>query len=588
VVNQGVDNKTYEGLDPVMAGQLARLRAAAAAEGITTNITSGYRDKVTQAALVANQRATRAGTPLPYPDLGPVHVAAAPGHSPHNFGVAADLSSSNPARLDQLARAFGLTPGSQFGDPGHYQLGGNYVADHLARAAQPDYQMASAAGPDVSPSTLFAGAGTPASLSSAYANPTPISPASAAINALAPTSGGLNAPTPPQGGWPMPPPRPPGLSLANPNVPAGQPVSMTIPSPSGQFQTPGTSLNTTANDPLLARIVAGEAATPKGQQAVLSVMRNRAANNFAGADAGLSGIATARNQFEAYPDKLGTPKPFTYDLINQANAGTLNDNTNGALYYVAAGNPGMNKGVGDSPVNIGGNVFSDRFGTPSAGYLAGTNVPPGGIGPSGLGPGSGGRGGGAEVQLPQPPITTAGQGPAIPGVTGPIDPEQITRGGPAGMSPGQTPTKPNIGGALSGIGAGLSQMGGGDQQAPQLPSPPPMPPPPLPRGIGPATAALGMGMTGSPQQQSLTQQALTGAPGVSALAPGSAQTPFGWSAAPPGAGSAMPGAPGAAGIAPLYAASPGGAPGTSLSGLNAQMQEQLYQLMLQQQMSGMA
>jgi hypothetical protein len=584
-------------MDLVFAGQLARLRAAAQAEGIKTNILSGYRTNEDQRQLYANMLAGRRGQPLPYPDRGPVRVAALPGHSPHNFGVAADLSSSNPRRLDQLARDFGLAPGSQFGDPGHYQPAGtNFIADHLARAQQPGYQTASAAGPDVS--AIFAGLDNP-NAPSAYANPTPVSPASAAINAVAPAPGGLNAPTPPQGGWPMPPPRPLGLSLASPNALVGQPVSMMTPSPGGQFQTPGASLNTTTNDHLLAKIVAGEAATPEGQQAVLSVMRNRAANNFAGSDAGLSGIATVPHQFEAYPNKLGTPKPFTYDLINQANAGTLNDNTNGALYYVAAGNPGMNKGVGDSPVNIGGNVFSDRFGAPSAGYLAGTNInsiPQGGIGPSGLGPGSGGMGGGANVQPPQPPITSAGQGPGISGVTGPIDPEQIARGN-VGMSPGQ-PAAPSFATGISNLAADAKKMKDAQDKATEegkknLPDVPNLlAVPPQARGLGPfagQNAGFGGGPSANPiqLQQAIRQQMLSGGAGGPL---GSAVAPLSWSStpmAPPGVPSAAPGG-GASGISPLYAAGPGGAPGTSLSGLNADMQNQLYQLMLQQQMSGMA
>jgi len=84
---------------------------------------SGQRDSTQQAKLYSNYLAGQKGQPLPYPELGPVKLAAPSGSSPHEFGVAGDIASSNPTELDQLARQpwRGITTGSSFGDPGHYQ-----------------------------------------------------------------------------------------------------------------------------------------------------------------------------------------------------------------------------------------------------------------------------------------------------------------------------------------------------------------------------------------------------------------------------------------------------------------------------------
>jgi hypothetical protein len=111
------------GLTPDTASALAQLQAAMAAKGITTHVNSAFRTYSDQQQLYANYQAGRAGKPLPYPDRGAVALAARPGYSPHESGVAFDLSPSDPSRrgeMDTVARSLGLA--TVAGDPGHYQL----------------------------------------------------------------------------------------------------------------------------------------------------------------------------------------------------------------------------------------------------------------------------------------------------------------------------------------------------------------------------------------------------------------------------------------------------------------------------------
>lgn len=120
-------------LNPIFRSKLDQLTAALAKAGITANVDSGYRDYGLQAKLYADYQAKQAGKPLPYPDVGSGNIAAPPGQSFHNYGLAADLRTGNAAdyaRIAQLAQQFGLTDIP--GDVGHIQMGGGQLGDVLA------------------------------------------------------------------------------------------------------------------------------------------------------------------------------------------------------------------------------------------------------------------------------------------------------------------------------------------------------------------------------------------------------------------------------------------------------------------------
>jgi hypothetical protein len=118
-----VADANLSGLTPETSDALSRLTAGAQARGITLHVNSAFRTYQDQQQLYANYQAGRAGQPLPYPDRGAVALAARPGYSPHEFGVAFDVSPNDPSRLGEvnaLAPGLGLT--TVAGDPGHFQL----------------------------------------------------------------------------------------------------------------------------------------------------------------------------------------------------------------------------------------------------------------------------------------------------------------------------------------------------------------------------------------------------------------------------------------------------------------------------------
>src|SRR5271165_1611007 len=84
---------------------------------------------------------------------------------------------------------------------------------------------------------------------------------------------------------------------------------------------------------LLGQIVAGEAATPLGQQAVLNTIQNRAAINFRGLGTTLEAQATAPFQFSAYPNSLGAPSSTTEAMVGAAQNGTLGNIVPNAVNY---------------------------------------------------------------------------------------------------------------------------------------------------------------------------------------------------------------------------------------------------------------
>jgi hypothetical protein len=109
--DQGVDTRH---LEPVFRARIDKLQADAAAAGIKTHLTDGYRDNQSQAA--------------DYAKLGKLGLAAAPGSSYHQFGRAVDLVADNPAQqqalialADQPGR--GITAGAHFNTPDrvHFQ-----------------------------------------------------------------------------------------------------------------------------------------------------------------------------------------------------------------------------------------------------------------------------------------------------------------------------------------------------------------------------------------------------------------------------------------------------------------------------------
>ena len=173
--------------DPAFGSAAEKLRAAAAAKGITTHYISGVRSLDDQKQLYANYQAGLHGQPLPYPARGRVPLAAVPGTSMHERGLAADIEADDPnqeAALRALAPQFGLrTIGPS--DPNHFEI---------ARGAVPksggvpgDF----AYGGGAAPVQVASADSTPA-----YAEPAkaPDSPAVAAINKSAPPVGQPSGP----------------------------------------------------------------------------------------------------------------------------------------------------------------------------------------------------------------------------------------------------------------------------------------------------------------------------------------------------------------------------------------------------------
>lgn len=111
-------------LNPDFLKAITSLRDYANAQGIPTHVISAFRTAEDQRQLYANFLAGKAGQPLPYPDRGAVPLAAAPGTSLHEKGLAADIATDDPARQAELrdyAGQFGLnTLGA--GDPTHFQM----------------------------------------------------------------------------------------------------------------------------------------------------------------------------------------------------------------------------------------------------------------------------------------------------------------------------------------------------------------------------------------------------------------------------------------------------------------------------------
>jgi hypothetical protein len=119
-----------QGLDPRVLAALRSIQAEAAKRGIQTNLLSAVRTPEDQKELFANFQAGRAGQPLPFPSRGAVPLAAAPGTSLHERGLAFDLQAADPSRQSELwsiAPSYGLKA-LGMRDPAHFELAGGGAA----------------------------------------------------------------------------------------------------------------------------------------------------------------------------------------------------------------------------------------------------------------------------------------------------------------------------------------------------------------------------------------------------------------------------------------------------------------------------
>ena len=132
------------GMDPRVLAALKTIQEQARARGIETNLISGVRSREDQEQLYANWIAGQRHMPLPYPERGPVPLAAAPGSSEHEKGFAFDLQASDPSRqseLRSLAPSAGLRVlGSK--DPNHFELA--YGGDETAHPGISDERFKAA------------------------------------------------------------------------------------------------------------------------------------------------------------------------------------------------------------------------------------------------------------------------------------------------------------------------------------------------------------------------------------------------------------------------------------------------------------
>jgi hypothetical protein len=107
---------SWAGLDPRFTPWARWLYNVAEFWGLHPRLISGYRSIQEQSELYAKyQECLRRG--------GKCTPAAVPGDSRHNYGLAIDLGSDDPARLGALWKSVGGRWGGDFGDPLHYDVG---------------------------------------------------------------------------------------------------------------------------------------------------------------------------------------------------------------------------------------------------------------------------------------------------------------------------------------------------------------------------------------------------------------------------------------------------------------------------------
>ena len=173
--------------DPAFGDVAEKMRAAAEAQGIKTHYELGVRSKDDQAQLYANFQAGRAGKPLPYPDRGRVPLAAVPGTSLHERGLAADIVADDPsqqAKLRAIGNQFGLvTKGTA--DPDHFEI----ASANIPKGGGTPGTYAYSGGPQPGGVQVASADDTPIGVTP------PVKPVGTTVNApSAPVAGALAAP----------------------------------------------------------------------------------------------------------------------------------------------------------------------------------------------------------------------------------------------------------------------------------------------------------------------------------------------------------------------------------------------------------
>jgi LAS superfamily LD-carboxypeptidase LdcB len=166
-------------LDPRFHERLNAFTAALTAQGIPAHVISAYRTNAEQASLYAKYQAGTGG------------IAAPPGSSYHNYGLAADIIPDNPAnypRMWAIAPQYGITPLAEKDKP-HFQMAGK-LSELLAGHTPP-------VGTQV--------AGGPASYPAVTSNP--FAPTGQPMPAVAALGAQAAPQTPPQAQQPPPQPQ---------------------------------------------------------------------------------------------------------------------------------------------------------------------------------------------------------------------------------------------------------------------------------------------------------------------------------------------------------------------------------------------
>ena len=171
------DGVVYTGFDPAFGDPLNRLIALAKARGYNPQLISGRRDAYGWPGMKGQSQAdlyNQLGKP------GGPRAAAAPGYSPHQYGLAGDVTGIPQSLLEQLAPQFGLR--AIHSDPNHLELA--------------NWQKTAATQP---PMTAW-NESNPANVPSQMAmNMEAGGPPGTKINGSAPTPGALSAPSSPYG-----------------------------------------------------------------------------------------------------------------------------------------------------------------------------------------------------------------------------------------------------------------------------------------------------------------------------------------------------------------------------------------------------
>ena len=137
--------------NPNFAPRLQAFRDALTKAGIQTQVASGYRSPEYQNQMYQNHLAQAAKQPLPYPNVEAPKVVAPAWSSFHNYGLAADVTPTNPAdykRMWDMAPQFGLTALREK-DMDHFQMSGSLganIAQYKLAGWRPDSSPAPTSG----------------------------------------------------------------------------------------------------------------------------------------------------------------------------------------------------------------------------------------------------------------------------------------------------------------------------------------------------------------------------------------------------------------------------------------------------------